>query len=624
MGKPYQSELDRLGDTYNWALTAQVEALENFVEGASGAPLVVVGSGGSSTAAHLAALLHEVTGGLAKAVTPLEFSATRGAVRAASVLLISAGGRNNDILAAFQHAAAAEPRRLLALSMQPRSPLARLAAEYRYARFVGLDPPVGKDGFLATNSLLAFLVLLTRAYGHCPDYGLPPVLPNASAEWKDCEPILQRPTWVVLHGGWSSPAAFDLESKLTEAALRCALLSDYRNFGHGRHHWLAKRGGETGVLALVTPPERDLARRTLRLLPPEIPTVTLETDRNGAVGTMELVTKVFHLVGAAGRAVGIDPGRPGVPAFGSRLYHLKAKQPVRTMAAADVAIRRKVDVDALAPSFGPEPWANSLASQQTRLRAVTFRAVVFDYDGTLCDGMERFAGPPPEVGTELLRLLDGGAVVGIATGRGGSVRTDLQRVLPERYWEKVLVGYYNGSDIARLADDDHPDKSSPMDPILASIRDRLAADPQFGGLAACEARPRQITVEPLRPSQWRRTRAVLLDILARLSPPGIRLVESSHSIDLLAPGVTKRALVTVCETTTGGETLCIGDRGEWPGNDHDLLSHTYSLSVDKVSPDPHTCWNTSPAGHRGVQATLGHLAALRFEDGGFRYTGGVV
>ena len=58
------------------------------------------------------------------------------------------------------------------------------------------------------------------------------------------------------------------------------------------------------------------------------------------------------------------------------------------------------------------------------------------------------------------------------------------------------------------------------------------------------------------------------------------------------------------------DILTIGDRGKWPGNDAALLKEPLSLSVDEVSYSPETCWNLSPAGVRGVQATLLYLKKL--------------
>ena len=104
--------------------------------------------------------------------------------------------------------------------------------------------------------------------------------------------------------------------------------------------------------------------------------------------------------------------------------------------------------------------------------------------------------------------------------------------------------------------------------------------------------------------------------------PGVTVIRSSHSIDVLAPEISKRTLVRQVRELVGeaGTTavLCIGDRGRWPGNDFALLQEPYSLSVDEVSPDPNTGWNLAPAGHRGVQGTLDYLAAMQMLHGSYQ------
>ena len=53
----------------------------------------------------------------------------------------------------------------------------------------------------------------------------------------------------------------------TEAALGHVQLADYRQFAHGRHHWLAKRGDSSAVIALGTEADATIMDKTLRLLP---------------------------------------------------------------------------------------------------------------------------------------------------------------------------------------------------------------------------------------------------------------------------------------------------------------------------------------------------------------------
>ena len=95
-------------------------------------------------------------------------------------------------------------------------------------------------------------------------------------------PIWERPTTIVLHGPNARVGAIDLESKFTEAALGNLHYADWRNFAHGRHHWLAKRGAQSAIIALIGDDDERLAERTLALIPDEIPIAADQTARAAA------------------------------------------------------------------------------------------------------------------------------------------------------------------------------------------------------------------------------------------------------------------------------------------------------------------------------------------------------
>jgi hydroxymethylpyrimidine pyrophosphatase-like HAD family hydrolase len=635
MGKLFINELHNLHRTYQWALDTPIEKLCSFVNASHKLPLLVVGSGGSLTAAHMAALLHQETGMISKGITPLDLLSSEKFIRDASVLIVTSGGNNTDILSAFRFAATSEPRHLMAICMRTKSKLKRLSENYRYCSFYGFNLPSGKDGFLATNSLMAFITILIRAYTNLlPGVELPKSLPLSQEINEQIstqgQPLLEKHTWIVLYGYWGFPAAIDIESKCTEAALRRIQLADYRNFAHGRHHWLAKRGSETGVIALITPEEKTIAEKTLNLLPKDIPQLKLVTDKIGPVGGLELLVKIFHLIHEVGISVSIDPGKPGVPTFGRRLYHLKPflnnsilPSPNRTTRQESVAILRKSKYTLLNDLTVEELrfWKEAFKSYVRKLQQTSFGTIVFDYDGTLCDPYERYKGPPSEIRQELVRLLEGGIVIGIATGRGKSVRTDLQHMIPEKYWDQMLIGYYNGSDIASLKDLKHPITNAPLHPALQSIKDCFEKHVQFRHMAKYECRPKQITVEPVCLAFWDKTKKILSDIITKTKFLEIQVLESSHSVDIIAPGVSKLSLVSACEKLAkdignSNIAICIGDKGAWPGNDYELLSTPYSLSVDQVSSDSSSCWNLSLAGHRGVQATLEYLKCFCINKAG--------
>src|SRR5260370_29648479 len=52
------------------------------------------------------------------------------------------------------------------------------------------------------------------------------------------QPLHGRQHFIVLHSPSLDAAAWDLESKFSEAALGSIQVADYRNFAHGRHHWI--------------------------------------------------------------------------------------------------------------------------------------------------------------------------------------------------------------------------------------------------------------------------------------------------------------------------------------------------------------------------------------------------
>lgn len=637
MGKPYEAELRCLDRTYSWACQVPIDTLRDFVRESCGDPLVIVGSGGSLTAARFAARLHQEAGSFAKAVTPLDLASCP--VRHCSVLLLTARGRNADIHSAFRLAANLEPRRLVAVCLQVGSPLARFARSFRFAGLQELCLPSGKDGFLATNSLIAFVTILCRAYGGrlSGQDSIPAALPSPKEllDWAQSStaPLLSRDTWVTLYAGWGEPAALDCESKFTEAALGHVQAADYRNFAHGRHHWVAKRGEETALVALTTPDEKEVAERTLCLLPKGLPRLRIHTERRGAGGGLELLVKMLYVIGAVGHGRGIDPGRPCVPEFGRRLYHVspRSSQPTEptwplVSAHEAAAIARKNDVTGLGALTKDEvrSWRRAYRDYVRRLRRARFGAVVLDYDGTLCDPKERFAGSSKELRERLSGLLREGLLIGIGTGRGKSARESLARMIPAKYWEQVVIGYYSGSDIGGLGSGSHPDKERPGHPALSRLVDLLQGHPGLSGVVQFDCRPDQVAICLVDAGARGKVAAIVQDVLARVGEAGVRCLESSHSLDLLAPGVTKRTLVLACEEAAGKlgrpkAALCIGDRGRWPGNDYDLLTGPHSLSVDTVSPDPQSCWNLAAPGHRGVQATLEYLTRLKVEAGVARY-----
>ncbi|MCW5943054.1 MAG: HAD hydrolase family protein [Fimbriimonadaceae bacterium] len=608
LGRAFASELAALEDTVEWGLSCNVGPLEQFVADVADRPLIAIGSGGSSTACHLTSLLHrERHGRPAMFTTPLDILLVPAGLHRAGVFLASASGKNKDILAALDACIAEETPAIAVVVLREKSPLGEAATLFARARVFASDAPAGKDGFLATNGLLATCVLMTRAYGHQMS------IPNMQGKRLEGSIFEDRHMVLVLHGGWGAPVATDLESKLNESALAATQVADYRNFGHGRHLWLAKRAAETVVVALVTPGSAAIAEPTLRLIPKSIPVVRLDTTLDGPAGTVDLLLQAFNLVHFLGETRVQDPGRPHVPEFGRKLYRLA---PPRSRAAIAAPIQRKLWASPGAAGDGGV-FLRGLQKFLALARTVKIGAVAIDYDGTLCSKDRRFDRLPEEVVAECARLLEAGLQLGIATGRGKSVRQELQKVFDRALWGRCHIGYYNGTDIGTLGDDDSPKTDEPIDAVLKRAQSLLSEDAWLATAAKITPRPKQLTVEPKGATRNDALAAHVMSRLAPLDGMGVRIVVSSHSLDVLGAQPGKGALVTWLRRQIGAgrEVLSIGDRGAWPGNDFVLLAEPMSLSVDEVSSLDDSCWNLAPRGVSGPDATLLYLRAIKARDG---------
>lgn len=614
MGRPFASELAELETTYAWAISHDVKSLRDILRSASG-PLLAVGSGGSFTAASYAAFLHEETHGqIARPATPLDAVDAATKLRNFHVLLVSSGGRNRDGLQACEALLRAEPASATILTASEGSPLAALGRRYD-ANVFEVDLPVPKDGFLATNSLFAFCALLGRAYRD--DDAVPPTFKDlaeagavAERGLSEARRLVERDVYLVLHGARSRAAATDVESKFSEAALGSVHISDYRNFGHGRHHWLAKRAARTAIVAFVHEDDRALAQRTLAQLPPDVPRLSIPLRGDTQRSMLEGLLGGYHLVAAVGRQRDIDPGRPGVPAFGSRLYSLRMPEP-HAPSLVDAAARRK-QCGRNGTKVDPA-WRSAATAAAAAIAAARFSSIAIDYDGTLCSPRERFTSLREEIVSELVRLSRAGMQFGIATGRGKSVREALRKTLPERLWSQFRVGYYNGGFVAGLTEDLPRSVLEPrkeLAPVLRALKDA----PRLDELATFEPRNPQITVECRRRADAECVWEFVQRCVVEAAAPGVTLVRSSHAIDVLAPAVTKLAVVQALP----GPVLRIGDRGRFPGNDFALLDDPLGLSVDEVSSSATHCWNLLSAGRRGVVGALEYLRAIRSDGKRFR------
>lgn len=628
MGKPFKKELALMSKTLRWVEQQDVIALHGFLCENPHQPLVAIGSGGSYSACRYASLLYNTYCGLGMASTPLGLQSFNADTLCSSKLLfISANGRNKDILIAFKQAKEYGAVRLASLSTTPNSPLQHLCEACASFKGIGYDIPNKKDGFLATNTLLAFFSLLYKAYHPdisslndldiCDSYELPFGVRDISK-------------FIVIFGRYGEPVAYDIESKFSEAALGSVLLADFRNFGHGRHHWFDKQRKGSCLVCITTHEDEELADKTIKTMPADIPVIRLASKREGALATIELLTQAFRLVEQVGDARGIDPGRPGVPDYGTQMYNLNyatiLKRTQRKVENSNAAILRKLHVPSMevVDYSVVQTYRNKLCEYVNRLNAQAYSNIVFDYDGTLnqTDEKSRYGNKMDErIISLLISLLERGISVTVVSGRGGSLKDALVKNIPRQYWPLIVIGQYNGMLLSCLNDCAEEEDTSmakkplaeELETLIEALNDNcpwLDVDAQGNNIKKNGC---QLTIRNQRhPNE---VRDYCEEIILRKGLDTLHLWASSHSMDVVVRKVADKRYAV---TGKDGATLCIGDCGDVKGNDYLLLSTPYSLSVDKVSYSVDSCWNIAPVGKRGIEATIFYLHQLILSDGTFK------
>jgi fructoselysine-6-P-deglycase FrlB-like protein len=626
LGRPYRLELEKLDATYQWARRVDISGLAMVINRPTREPLLAIGSGGSlSTACLIATLEQRVRGCFSNFDTPFLATGNPEFVAGSRVFIVSARGRNPDVLGFARFARAAEPVSLISMCCMQGSPLTEVVDSFHRGNGFEFDSPAGKDGYLATNSLVALNTVIARAYGaghHLPqswsDLFDTRSLKRSLGSTRSDAGLIRSDRVLLLFGPGTRPSAVDFESKFHESGLASVQVTDYRNFAHGRHLWLAQHP-DTTVIAFISPNDRVIAEATLKLLPKAIRTLRVETSHEGIAAAFAMQAAVFELVSICGEDRGRDPGRPTVPMFGRKLYHLN-KFPALSRDLSSAAVARKSRARRIAglPDLSKAEWEAAYHDFRRQLTALRFKQCVLDYDGTVCDHRDRFDGIGAEVTKALLDLLEGGFPLGIATGRGKSVREALCAALPKHLWPLVIVAFYNGAIVSPLSDQNSLTEGQTQVPVLSEAA-RIVREASVPGVKITE-RPFQITLEwaesgtaePL----WYHASA----LLARAGMMKVRIVASSRSVDIIEAATSK---LNVLKKMPGAgpaqvNTLFIGDRPSWPGNDFELLAQPGSLSVEEVGCDLETGWNLAPAGVTGSAALVHYLGQIRKSSQHFR------
>jgi hydroxymethylpyrimidine pyrophosphatase-like HAD family hydrolase len=603
---PYVDELSALAGVYDSARHVAVPGLHEALNYLGSGPCVFIGSGGTMAIAHLAAHLHEVRHWQpAQVCTALEalsltYQPERGAI------LFSSSAKHPDadmVLETFR-------RRLFGRTavLTHRNPHALEEKAGPDTSIVQLPHLPVRDGFLATGSVMQMAVGLLVASGGAQD------LPEKLEVDLDLADDLREEV-LVLHSPALRSVASDIEVRLVESGLAAVQVSDFRNFAHGRHTGFARRIDRVSVIALSDGSSEALASGTLCCLPPNAHVLHWNVSLPSPASVPALLERSMVTAGAAGERVGLDVARPSVPGFGRSLYNLPLKR--RLAYSTSDGVDRKLRASAFSEDSAiRHRYGVALAGWSREFAQQRFGGVVLDYDGTVCWTSKRFGLPGEELRSQLTALLEGGAKVGFASGRGRSLYNDLRDWVPRQQWSAVYLGLYNGAVLLSLAEE-LGDLRSPT-AWSSSVVSALHAIPGLEPGCVTE-RGEQVTIDLIEGAPIR-----LDEVVRWLQVRGVKasVATSGHSIDIVRSGTSKVSVIAHLEAATSRPVLAVGDQGHRSGNDFELLAaRPWSLTVDRCSADPDRCWFLGDGREVGPDLLARYLGSLRQLNGGLAVRG---
>ena len=630
----FSDKLDGLTSTVELAVAADVaQVADGLCAGRDGLALAV-GSGGSAVAAeYLAVCRNGLQAAPTLVRTPLEFALGEEDVTQAQIWLFSARGENSDMIGAIRAAAARRAGAIHVVTANEDGRLACEASALANARVHVLPIADPKDGFLATHSLVATVVALLRAADRCSGASMEDVLDDGilaaarvrlASENRAClasefASLACTDTLILLVDPRLTPAAVTVETSAWEAAICPVQRTDFRNFAHGRHVWLARRSKETVILSLTGTDTRDAWLEIQALIPSHVRSVRRDYANCGRFQNALGVLDGLGIVEAMGRAGGVDPGRPGIGSFGRGLYEGTALE--RLTARLTPAVRQKQAAAALRDD--PQSSAIDMAAQEITVRArfgaAAFRALVLDYDGTVVSTGGRYDPPSSDIIAQLERLLEGGLSLAFATGRGGSAGEQLRAHLSARHHADVLVGYYNGAYLRPL-NVDIRQEPAPRHPAIGEALAWLHARPELFLSSYADSVKDSKVQATIEMSSLRDPKSFSALFESAFAADGrLRLSCSQHSFDICLAETCKTAVISAVANNLGdadASILRIGDSGTRLGNDYAMLGSAYGISVQDVCDRPDVCWSFFGGAIAGPDALLRILRALRFGGAG--------
>jgi hydroxymethylpyrimidine pyrophosphatase-like HAD family hydrolase len=586
---------------------------------------VAIGSGDSIATAHYFARCRSTLGlGASLVMTPMEFILGLQDWSDADIWLFSTEADNPDTRAAIRSAADSSHQSLRLMTTCHGE--GAIADSERDTILVPVANP--KDSYFFARSMVAMVSTLLFASDRlteCPHRAALVDIIRRKAQAAHLSPGPESigfnvgDTVFLLYDPQLMPVAAMIESYLWQSGIAPVQRFDFREFARIGHIWPVQYPESAFLLALTTCESEFIWDSIRAAMPSDSRNQTINcgdggrfANASGMLAGLKVVSQMLNVadsVTSSYTTISSDAALRDAPILEELVKGL-------TPAVKHKAIARQLHD----PIFDLSESLRVLGKRKLQaLENARFVGLALDYDGTVVPNEPaeaRFGPPPQDVMEQLVRLVENGIQVGVATGRGGSAGAKLREALPDRIHSRILMGYFNGAHIRTLDVDISADP--PRSHVrVASVSEWIASSHLLRPDAHIYSSHLQVTVtldQILDPENF----AERLAACPAVTAGDMRILRSQHTFDIIPAKTTKLAVMHGLAQRSGrpdGSILGIGDSGSPLGNDRELLSSPHAISVDRVCGSYEGTWSLFGTRVRGPEALVWILRAMRTENG---------
>jgi len=283
--------------------------------------VVAIGSGCALPVARFASVLAE-DHFLCNANTVTPYEVVNSPAIPDIAFLFSAKGEHRHVLSCYETLQLRGVHTVL-VTIKSASPLLDLASRHLdNTTVICASKQFRMGGFIPVESTLVLMCLAAKIFG-IKEIDIEPLFDTATADHdrlvNSCRWNKDICTYYVVTSRWGSPAAFDFETRMTEAGFSVASVTDAWNFEHGRYLPLFGQQGRMAVIMSVQG-EHSEGERIARVCRGAFPCCLISAPQPEIPGAIYCVIRSMLLVGDFCELQGVDPAVPQIPSAGNMLY----------------------------------------------------------------------------------------------------------------------------------------------------------------------------------------------------------------------------------------------------------------------------------------------------------------